>query len=80
MCDYKITSYVKVNNNNYLVDTCWVPEGCFETMVFPANENNQVTSFLELYAEQYLTWSSAFEGHCHVIDPTEIEKLVQGYL
>lgn len=40
----------------------------------PSNENGEVTSWLEVYANRYFTWAEAEAGHKLATDPNFLKE------
>ena len=52
----------------YFVSTNDVPYTGFETMIFPCNEDGEVTNWGELYCDRYDTVLEATVGHTRAIN------------
>jgi hypothetical protein len=67
--------FVQRDGNHFLVSTVKLPlsEGIFhedwpyETMVFPADANGNVTDWVELACHRYMSMNEAVEGHAHMV-------------
>ena len=66
--DYYIhlEDYVKVQNRNYCISTNYTFDKEWETMVFEADANNNIISWVELYCKRYNTLNEAREGHIYI--------------
>lgn len=57
------TDVVEVKGNYYYVDSCCTMDHGYETMVFPCDENGDVTNWGDLYCERYNTAAEMEIGH-----------------
>lgn len=66
------SSYVETKDGKrYYVDSAWTRDAGYELMVFPVNENFEVTDWGELYAEHYSSYSKMAERHKIVCEKLE---------
>lgn len=61
-----LKDYVKINNKNFFVSTTNTFDKGWETMVFEADENNNIKNWAGLYCKHYTTLDEATEGHIYV--------------
>ena len=65
-------SYVETDDGKcYFVDSAWTRDAGYELMVFPANENFEVTDWGELYVEHYSTYPKMVDRHKIVCENLE---------
>lgn len=67
--DGMMVSTVEITTDVRMFDFFLDRELCeFETMIFPADKNNKVTDWKELYVKQYTTKEEAILGHMEVME------------
>lgn len=72
-----LMDFVEVNNKWYYVSTNFTFDNGLETMVFPANEENEVTGWFGLYQELHDSIYEAVERHEYI--KTHIEECIKNY-
>ena len=72
-----LMDFVEVNNKWYYVSTNDTFDNGLETMVFPANEENEVTGWFELYQELHDNIYEAVKRHEYI--KTHIEECIENY-
>ena len=58
----------KTETGYAFVSTCQTFDHGLETMVFPCDENGEVTDWLELEADRYYDMAEALSGHNAIAD------------
>ena len=72
-----LMDFVEVNGKWYYVSTNFTFDNGLETMVFPANEENEVTGWFELYQELHDNIDEAVERHEYI--KAHIEECIKNY-
>ena len=72
-----LMDFVEVNNKWYYVSTNFTFDNGLETMIFPANEENEITDWFELYQELHDNTDEAVERHEYI--KTHIEECTKNY-
>ena len=63
----KLSNVVEHKGNYYFVDSCYTLDHGYETMIFPCDENGNVTNWGELYCEIYDTQSKMEDTHNAIV-------------
>ena len=72
-----LMDFIEVNGNWYYVSTNNTFDNGLETMIFPANKENEVTRWFELYQELHDDEYEAVERHEYI--KTHIEECIKNY-
>ena len=72
-----LMDFVEVNGKWYYVSTNFTFDNGLETMIFPANEENEVTGWFEMYQELHDNIDEAVERHEYI--KTHIEECTKNY-
>lgn len=69
LLDGRATDIIQTRTGKYVyIDTCWTIDHGWETMVFPCDENGNVTSWSDIDCEIYAEESDADKGHTEMIN------------
>ena len=72
-----LMDFVEENGKWYYVSKNFTFDNGLETMVFPANEENEVTDWFELYQELHDNIYGAVKRHKYI--KTHIEECIKNY-